>query len=269
MTVYTAKELANSLKIGGSTLRTWASYFNIPREKKGQKWIYYEDAKAIFETIKDLRDQDCGLNTIERKITVIPDEEVQELDSPETFQFQQKLVSQIHQNNQISEKFARVSFLAGKQQEKTRALEMKNEELYLEIQNQKSMINSLKSQLNQSVPKKEHSHLKFKFEELSLSNNQLEETLKDMHAKEQNKLKQLRILKKRIEQMQQIRIQFLKTDNIKEKIENLEPITLNQVNQILKTKKQSSNSIQLKILKPLKKIFLKGINIKGVSQLNG
>jgi len=68
MSQYTAQELAEQLDVGAAQVGLWASQFDIPRAKAGQRWIYPEEAREVLSLIKTLKAQDCGQQTITRRI---------------------------------------------------------------------------------------------------------------------------------------------------------------------------------------------------------
>ncbi len=64
-------ELAERLNIGEDTLQEWENVFNIdvPRNESNQR-IYSEDDLKLFQAIKSLRDNDNGIETIGRKLSI-------------------------------------------------------------------------------------------------------------------------------------------------------------------------------------------------------
>lgn len=80
----TAKDLANQSDIGESTVRLWTNQFNIPTYKKKNKLFYSEDALHTLELIKSMKNQNCGVDTIQRKLA--PSNEPM-MDGPEVNHF--------------------------------------------------------------------------------------------------------------------------------------------------------------------------------------
>lgn len=72
----TVEEIIKILNIGKNTLFMWEEHFNIDvkRDSKGRRFYTAEDLK-ILQTIKALRDNDNGLNTITRML----DDELKEI----------------------------------------------------------------------------------------------------------------------------------------------------------------------------------------------
>lgn len=142
---YTSKEIAEVLDISHSTVRNWGRKFDIPRENKiGKGWIYDEEARRIFETIKSLRSDDCGYDTITRRLA--PDNHECQSDSHDNQsdthdnhpiikslanEFQTVMKTELSAANQLAEKYARATYEIGE-------LKAENKFLLSEIERLKS-----------------------------------------------------------------------------------------------------------------------------------
>lgn len=124
VTINTAAEV---LGIPRGTLATWLTQLAIPHntDSRGRRRLT-ADAMALLETVKSLRDSDCGYQTIRRKIGTLPD-----TDSPSN-QYQhetgsasagaqsvtvealtERITAAITANNELAERYARVTYQMG------------------------------------------------------------------------------------------------------------------------------------------------------------
>lgn len=69
MTHLDTKTMARKVGTSEANLRTWARKFDIPIKKEGRKWLFPGDVVDVLQTIKSLKDSDCGYNTIQRRIS--------------------------------------------------------------------------------------------------------------------------------------------------------------------------------------------------------
>lgn len=133
--MFNAQDVADKVGIGNSTVRLWARQFEIPRERKGTKWVYSDEAMDIFKAIKSMRENEHGMDTIRRTISkdVTVPSSSHELVSVQAVSDNRKedLLDDIEKvmeralakNNELSEKYARATYTIGQQDERIRALE--------------------------------------------------------------------------------------------------------------------------------------------------
>lgn len=135
----TAQEIAEHLNLGNTTVKEWSSKFGIPRERRGVKWVYPSEALEIFETVKRLRDDGKGVNTIRQYIHQPPDKEPignhQSSDSYPTearqstgadsliIEVERIMEKKFLQHNDLAEKISRATYTIGQQEERIKTLE--------------------------------------------------------------------------------------------------------------------------------------------------
>lgn len=71
MTEFTGQDLAQSIGVPTQTVDAWVEEFCIPYENSQEKQRQYnQDALEILQSIKNLRDQNKGFNTIKQKLSL-------------------------------------------------------------------------------------------------------------------------------------------------------------------------------------------------------
>jgi len=135
------KEVAEKLNISVDTLRRWELKldFDIPVDSRNRK-IYSEEHFKLLQNIKDLREQDNGLDTISRKLSIGNAHDRQSIgkdDSNSTAypmhtigindlrELETSIISKLDIVDNLSEKLSRASFEVGKLQAEKVALEDK------------------------------------------------------------------------------------------------------------------------------------------------
>jgi DNA-binding transcriptional MerR regulator len=164
-------EVAKLLNTSIDTLRRWEQKFNleIKTDSRNRKIFSDEDVKTL-RIIKELREQDNGLETITRKLTAINAEDMQKIgnDSAEITtgmqylcksdldEFKNTITERI---DNLSEKYSRASYEVGKLQEKCLHYE---EKLLLITNGNNKDISALKNELEKV--KQENDTLKAELE---------------------------------------------------------------------------------------------------------
>lgn len=124
------KELSEDLGIPRSTLSTWITKFDIPVHRSGNRTKFDTEAQALIRTIKQLRDLDCGFDTITRKIDTSRPSDGNalfgRLGATEA-DFRTLVTDAVRQtlleNDSVSEKLSRATYTIGQQEERIKNLE--------------------------------------------------------------------------------------------------------------------------------------------------
>lgn len=124
----TAQEIAEHLNLGNTTVKEWSSKFGIPRERRGVKWVYPSESLEIFETVKRLRNDGKGVNTIRQYIHQPPDKEpIEARQSSGTDsligEVERIMEKKFLQHNDLAEKISRATYTIGQQEERIKTLE--------------------------------------------------------------------------------------------------------------------------------------------------
>lgn len=175
------KQMSEEIEIAESTVRTWTKQFKIPHKRKGVKLVFSEEASTLFKTIKNLKSDQHGMNTIRAKIGI--DRHDNQHDSMTTDMIEnfsshsqhdnrhvnmttviessiEKSINQaIQNNNELSEKYARATYTLGQQERDISYLEKEN--------------TTLKEQLNQLPSPDKWESLQKKLKALEEENKQL------------------------------------------------------------------------------------------------
>jgi DNA-binding transcriptional MerR regulator len=174
------EEVLKDLKISESTLKNWEKQFQIKKSRgPGNKKRYDQEAMDVLRLVKGMRDQDRGFETIQRIIrernveaapasqvpagqptdkegvsqAVVPVENnapAPVVSEPPTSWLNDKqdiiteIVNAIHEQTELSEKFARATYSIGQLEAEKRALQAQVEELKGTIDSQRSILDRLK-----------------------------------------------------------------------------------------------------------------------------
>lgn len=174
------EEVLKDLKISESTLKNWEKQFQIKKSRgPGNKKRYDQEAMDVLRLVKGMRDKDRGFETIQRIIreraleaapasqvpagqptdkegvsqAVVPVETqapAPVVNEPPTTWLNDKqdiiteIVNAIHEQTELSEKFARATYSIGQLEAEKRALQSQVEELKGTIDSQRSILDRLK-----------------------------------------------------------------------------------------------------------------------------
>ncbi len=130
-------EVSQILNVGINTLRLWEEHFqlDIKRDSKGRRYYTQEDLK-VLQTIKALRDNDNGLNTISRKLQeefhekVEDEPELEEIIEDDMEELEEKQViayfdDKLDKVVELTEKYSEVCYELGKIQAELESTENK------------------------------------------------------------------------------------------------------------------------------------------------
>jgi DNA-binding transcriptional MerR regulator len=139
----TTTEAADRLGVPPTTLKTWLSMLPVPQgtDSRGRRRLD-DESIAVLETVKHLRDEDCGYATIRRRIGPVADESpVETASSPpptgpetvisppfDTSAIVAEVVAAIRGENELAEKYARATYTMGQQEERIANLTAQLEE---------------------------------------------------------------------------------------------------------------------------------------------
>lgn len=128
-TTFTGTEIADKVGIAESTVRLWTKQFEVPYQKKSGRKLYTTEAYEVIQTIKKLKENYNGIETIRRTIApeVQPQSELKVEEKSEssvqTNSNEQALVLKNHlsdvvttaikENNDLAEKYAKATYTIG------------------------------------------------------------------------------------------------------------------------------------------------------------
>lgn len=132
--MHTTKTLSKKLGVNPATLRLWIRELKIPSQKQGNKLVFSPEVLDLLESVKDMRNDNCGFNTITKKIKPVITEELQcnDEDNHDNYtvileemkrDFSKTVEDKIQSQNELSEKYARATYEIGMLTEKVNTLE--------------------------------------------------------------------------------------------------------------------------------------------------
>lgn len=111
--------LVQEVGISADELNTWVNEFKIPGPEK-----YRKNAVQVLKMIKDLKDKDCGFQTIQRKIQLdYPELEPQ---APEYNAYVDELREEFLKVGELTEKYAQANYTIGQMTIQMQQLEEEN-----------------------------------------------------------------------------------------------------------------------------------------------
>lgn len=155
---YSTKDVANELDVSEQTIRLWSKTFDIPYTKSSGNIRFGADVVRVFETIKHLRDENSGFETIRRRICSSTGETAMEpvaenkapvalapVSEPAAIEIEKNLEVVISEsikknitaNNELAEKYARATYRIGELETTVRFMQEKIDTLTIEQQQTK------------------------------------------------------------------------------------------------------------------------------------
>lgn len=144
----TTSEAAERLGVPKTTLHTWLNTLPIPSEtdSRGRKRLD-ANALAVLEAVKELRGEDCGYQTIRRRIGTLTEHDGTEPErvpnvngaQPEPAPaadrgaFLAQVVEVVANQTDLAERYARAAHQIGTLEERTRGLELERDRLAGEL----------------------------------------------------------------------------------------------------------------------------------------
>lgn len=114
-------EVAKLLNISVNTLRLWQKIFDIPiqRDDKNNR-VYNTEAIELIKQIKALRDEGQGINAIKKSLINICDNSINTCDNIRAI-----IKAEIQEQTELSEKYAKATYMIGQLEEKVKTYENK------------------------------------------------------------------------------------------------------------------------------------------------
>ena len=163
----TTGEAAERLGVPQTTLKNWINHLAIPTstDSRGRRRIH-DDVLPVLEAVKDMRGEDCGYQTIRRRIGPLTDgqpsltvggqlptdtrppgdgqQATEALNIPSDALVSQ-IVTAIQENNDLAEKYARATYEIGELRERVKGRDEKLAELQGRLEEQARKIELLEA----------------------------------------------------------------------------------------------------------------------------
>lgn len=120
------QQLAQEIGVDPNTLETWVDELKIPLPDK-----YQRNALQVLKMVKELKDKNCGFQTIRRQIQ-LDYPELQPGQPEENFGFDQ-MQPELLQLGELAEKYAQANFRIGQMDVRMQQLEAENRQLQAQL----------------------------------------------------------------------------------------------------------------------------------------